>query len=625
MADDFSISYSYQASTPEPAPAPPPGDATLYAAAGLERVELHNGGTLLLDRHSDSRLVVAPEVSLALRSCESFRTLAGHADHLAATIPELAGQQQEVVGVLEMVRDAGLLQSADAVCKRLCPEQIPAPELAPSRVFIITCDRPEAVERLLHSMRTADLARHEQLVLVDDSRDAGNAATNRAAVQRFNRGSPLAMQYFGVEAQSRLLERLLAELPGQEPGIRFLIDRQRWAGEKSYGLARTLCLLLSVGRRALVMDDDVLCQAMLAPHAAEGLLFGDRGREVEFYASEEEALARTTRAGFDPLAGHARCLGMTLAQAIRELGFDGLGPEELQGANTAYLDLWDGDSPVLVTQSGSLGDPGTPDNDWLYTLDTSSARRLMAAPGMLEAARLNRHYWRGQPRPSFGKLAVISQVTGLDNSRLLPPYFPVYRGEDHLFGAMVEYLHPRAAVLDYPWCVPHFPLDGRPGHSDHAPADGRASVRPGKIVTDRTNYRSGITAETRLQGLAQFILELAQTSDQGLLTLYRAEAAEARAGKAARLEAILRDGLVRPAPWSSWLQGSLANYKQAVASSIALTHQPGIPAGMDDRAVLDAFRTQAGAYASALFAWPDIRLAAGRILDSMLANGETAP
>jgi hypothetical protein len=58
-------------------------------------------------------------------------------------------------------------------------------------------------------------------------------------------------------------------------------------------------------------------------------------------------------------------------------------------------------------------------------------------------------------------MAVMSQATGLDNSHLLPPYFPVFRGEDYLFASLVVCLHPDAAVLDFNWSIPHLPLEQR--------------------------------------------------------------------------------------------------------------------------------------------------------------------
>lgn len=277
------------------------------------------------------------------------------------------------------------------------------------------------------------------------------------------------MCYVGASQQKQLLNALVDEMPEHEAGIRFLIDRERWADKPSYGLARTLCLLLSVDSRAIVMDNDVICAAVDSPFKADGASFGNTPREVEFYASEQDILGRSEKMDTDPLTGYAQCLGQNSAQALKKLGADDLKPTGLQGANGVFLSQWHADSSVIIIQSGTMRDSGTPITDWVYSVDPAFTQRLLSSPGGLEGALTNRHYWMGQPKPLFSKMAMISQVTCLDNSKLLPPYFPVFRGEDYLFGGMVEYLHPESAVLEYDWCVPHFPIEPRIGNANNIP------------------------------------------------------------------------------------------------------------------------------------------------------------
>ncbi len=602
-------------------------DDTLYAIADCERVDLHNGGVLLIHRQNDKQMVVAREVSVALHSCRTFRTLQGHAELLATTIPQLAGQQADVLNVLEMVRDNGLLTTAESVCERLSPPGTPAvTDVPPTRVFIVTCDRPPAVQRLLESMLHAgNLTRHEHLFLVDDSRDPQNAVQNREAVARFNLTSARDMHYVGADEQKRLMAALIKALPEDEQGIRFLIDREHYADKKSYGLARTLCLLLSVGNRAIVMDDDVICAAVESPHKREGLAFKAMAQEVDFYSSEQDIVNRTARAEFDPLTGHASCLGLSMAQAIRKLGFDKLEAQDLAGANAAYLNQWDADSPILMTQSGTLGDPGTVGTQWIYTLGPDSLHRALQAPGGLEAALTNRHYWMGQPRPLFSKMAVISQVTGLDNSKLLPPYLPVFRGEDYLFGAMTEYLHPQAATLDYPWSVPHFPLELRAGNPNPQPPSGKGNINFSKYVTDRTLYQSGIRAETRLSRLAVTLRELAETPDRGLLSIYRSEIAEGQSAQVQRLSARLQNANPGHELWQAWLQQGIANLNGAMQTVASPLNTPGLPGSYDEQAICAEFRDYANGFANALQNWASLRGAARSATDEMLATGELKP
>ena len=103
---------------------------------------------------------------------------------------------------------------------------------------------------------------------MDDSRVQANRDANCEAVARFNLRSAREMYYVGAQAQRELMSGLAQALPAHAAGVRFLLDRGLWQGKKTYGRSRNLCLLLSVGYRALVMDDDILCQAILL--AADG-------------------------------------------------------------------------------------------------------------------------------------------------------------------------------------------------------------------------------------------------------------------------------------------------------------------------------------------------------------------
>ena len=590
----------------------------LYAFTECEAVHMLTGAVLLIDKFSDAQVMVAPPVAQSMQTCRTFRTLERHAEHLTSTVPELAGQTSDVMNVLGMLRDAGLMVSAESVCERLTAPVSPPVDLPATRGFIITCDRPTAIERLLESMlRAGNLSRHQALFLIDDSRDAANAERNREAVDKFNLSSPRDLLYFGAEEASQFMADLISARPDEEDAIRFLIDRQRWSGEKTHGLARNLCLLLSVGYRAIVLDDDVLCTALLPPHRKPGIEFGTPEREADFYANHQEMLSASTVADFDPLTGHSQCLGLNMGQATQKLQGRPVEAAELEDANASYLRLWNAHSPVLVTQCGTLGDPGSPSTDWIYFAQGDTARHLAAFPGGLEGALASRSYWLGHTRPCFTKMAVMSQATGLDNSQLLPPYFPVYRGEDYLFGAMTEHMHPEGTILSYDWCVPHLPVEARQGEGEPEPKTGKGLFSMGKYVTDHTVYQSGISPETRLQGLANMATALSQTNDRGLATLFRREVAELQGLEQYKLNSLLADGSIRPPAWQSWLQDSANNVSQAMQTVAEIKDMSNLPEGKDNAQLLNQFRSLAADFGEALASWVALRKAAREISDRL--------
>mgnify|MGYP001073931500 CR=1 FL=1 len=596
--------------------------AGLYAYTECDTVNLRAGVTLIMDWWSDAQMIAAPSVAEPLQLCRRFRTLEEHAQVLMASVPELAGQQDNVMNVLGMVKDAGLLVSAESVCARLNMPAPPAVDLPSTRAFIITCDRPQAVERLLETMlRGGNLSRHEALFLVDDSRSAENAARNREAVASFNLTSPRDMHYFGADEARQLMDQLITALPEHEDSIRFLIDRQKWAQEKTYGLARNLCLLLSVGHRAIVLDDDVIFQVRRAPHRQEGIAFGIGDREFDCYADERDMLAHCPVEDIDPLTGHASCLGLSMGQVLAKLLGRPLTAADLAGANSSFLNLWQTDSPVLITQCGTLGDPGSPSREWLYLASGNSAQRL-AAGGNIQQMLSGHNFWMGHTRPTFSKMAVMSQTTGIDNSRLLPPYFPVFRGEDYLFGAMTEFLHPHGSVLSYDWAVPHLPVDQRAVNTAPQPKSGKGQVSLAKYVTDRTVYRRGITPETRLAQLAALSRELSEADDRALKTLYRKEVAEMQGLELDNLASLLQDGVARTADWQDWLSASLNALNESMQTPAQLGDLRSVPESMGPDEVLATFRMHAGGFAHALAGWSDIRQAARAVADRL--RGENA-
>ena len=623
MADDFSISYSYQSGPVAP---PERADSALYAFAECDLVSLGSDSTLLLNRRSGRQMTVSPEVATALSQCRHFRTLSAHAAMLAASIPQLKGQQEDVTRVLASIRDGGILLEAGATWKRLSdPEQAVPGSRAPTRVFIITCDRPPAVARLLDSMLQAgNLSRHEELFLVDDSRDPGNASRNRESVSDFNRKSPKTMRYVGAVAQRELLERLTAA--GYAAQSRFLLDRARWPGQKTYGIARNFCLLFSVGYRCIVLDDDVLCRRVLPPERKKGISFGGGDtRQLACFATEQELMASADFGEEDPLSGHAEYLGLSLGDALRQLGAGDTGPSALQDTSGALLATFDARSPLLVTQCGSWGDPGTVDTGWLYRLDPESVSRLLASPEGIEAAA-SRYHWLGRARPNIGKMAVMSQATGLDNTQLLPPYFPVMRGEDYLFAAMLIALHPHSAVLDYDWCVPHLPVEKRGSTAAKGIAARGGLALCARYLADRVDYSFGISADTRLAGLASQVQALGEQNTQALVASFRQELARERADQLARLKEQLSLASRWDSPgWDRYLRQGLEEVTRALQSPARLTDLPDALPGLTEIELGKHIQLGIREFGTALSTWQNLREAAAVASKDLLSGSMLAP
>jgi hypothetical protein len=625
MSDELSFSYSV---TPSPATpgagsreASDDANSTLVAFADCDLIPIDGQRTLVINRQNGKQQFFAPMVVDALKTCTRFDSIAGHTRRLCSSRPELKGQEASVGVTLSQLEEQGFLLRSSDIAPRLLTDR--KARLAPSRVFIITCDRPEGVERLLESMlRAGNLSQQEAIYLVDDSRAEENRLKNAELIARFNLRSAKDASYFGPEEQQALIAALISALPEAERGIRFLLDPSLWAGKKTYGRSRNIALLLSVGKRAVILDDDILCEAVKPPIKEQGIELKGL-RQADFFPDRETLMSRAVRAETDPITGHLKHLGQHLGYALNEIVGGSLARDCLLGANAAMLNELVAETPVLITQCGSWGDPGTGSAHWALGLDERSIERLVNAPHGMGPALENRCSWFGCTRPTLHKMAFMSQMTGLDNSHLLPPYFPAFRGEDLLFASMVEAMYHHGAVLEYDWCVPHLPLDDRGDRGLREPIAGEGGIKLfTRYLVENIDYKDASNPKRRLMGMAEDARRISERSDKDLVLDYRRE--QARGEADGLYQATLRYRASKELPSVNW-QAYASRALEECENSIARDHSPtmirGAGEGITEGELLDEFRRLITSWAEGLQYWPEIRQQAQRLQNDRPASG----
>ena len=186
--------------------------------------------------------------------------------------------------------------------QRLAQNPDPAPT-PPARLFILTCDRPEALQRLLLNLESIVLDQQiESLWIVDDSKLDLSGDKNAEIIEAFRGRLNLPVYHICKGIQERLSAHLIRELPQHQSSVSFLIGKDEWPGMPTYGRARNLALLLSVGCRALVLDDDIVLEAIAPPLALQKLKLGHSGaREARLYDSHDSLMQHALDMGNDPL------------------------------------------------------------------------------------------------------------------------------------------------------------------------------------------------------------------------------------------------------------------------------------------------------------------------------------
>jgi hypothetical protein len=580
------------------------------------------GGNLLLhNTQNGKRAMVKPEVYTALLYCGQFKTLDQHTATIIELSPAMQGQQADIRKVLSSMLDNGILLSAKSVCDKLksnVDNKTEEQERAGPVVTILTWERPQALERLLESIvANCETENFQTLYVIDDSRKAENIQQNQALTERFASRIAAPIQYFGQAEQQALLDELVKRLPEHENAIRFLIDRSRWKDFWTAGLSRNLALLLSPGNRLVMIDDDAICDVYDPPRQKPDITFSDDPREADFYGNEQEWAHLRQPINPDPVHRHMQCLGLTFSEALKVLGQNHLKPAGFKNATALQLSELQAGSEILLTECGSLGCPGTGKNTWLPDMAPDSLKRMLASEEKTAQALDSRKVWSGRNQPHFAPRSNMSQITGFDNRRMLPPYLPIIRGQDRLFGYMLDFIFPTAVTLDYPWAVPHLPVPDRKWRDrdlNFTPADSFPVFFIGKIIESKSSCLA-TSPHDRLTSLSVWFDNMAAASPESLIAMYRDSRLRGDSERLGHLTALLEKTAPAPVNWQNYLRNGIAqlNTDLDLASRNDFVVR-GLPATLETDELIAFWKKVWTDFAAALKAWPEIRDAAANIV-----------
>jgi len=581
------------------------------------------GGNLLLhNTRNGQRAMVKPEVYASLLRCRQFKTLDQHTATIIELNPGMQGQQDDIRKVLKSMLDNGIMLSAKSACDRL-KQKAENKELergtgAPV-VAILTWERPQALERLLESIAAnCDTEKLHRLYVIDDSRKPENISQNQALTDQFASRLAVPIECFGRAEQQSLLTKLVNQLPEHEYAIHFLADPSRWKDHWTSGLSRNLALLLSCGRRLVMIDDDVVCDLYNPPRQKPDIAFSDDPREAAFFGNEQEWAFLRQEMNPDPINRHMQCLGLTVSGALEVLGENHLKPAGFTNATALQLSELSPESVVMVTECGSLGCPGTSNNTWLPDMAPSSLKQMLASAKSTTDALSTRQVWSGRNHPHFAPHSNMSPITGFDNREMLPPYLPIMRGEDRLFGYMLDIIFPTSVTLDYPWAIPHLPIPGRQWLDkdlDFKPADSFPRFFIEKIVEYKSSCESTSPLD-RLSSLSTWFNDMAGASVDSLTSMYRDSRLRSNAERLQHLSTLLETTETTPVNWQNYLRNGISQLDIDLDRASRPDFKvKGLPADMESDELISFWKSIWGDFATVLKAWPEIRDAAEKVIN----------
>jgi hypothetical protein len=427
-------------------------------AANVELKALFGGQMLAIRSSPQGGQVVLSELAArALTLCRGFRTIELHEARLSR---ELRQPADAIRGILAELRRHELLEEQSAWLSRFGVNAVPV-TTAISTVGVVTCQnegRWPTLDRCLRSIasnaREWGRASGLRILVADDADSPAIREAVRARLATWRREYPeIGLQYFGFEEK-------LALLSGAGAGLRFLLtgttsDVALPHGAISTGANRNI-LSHAAGRVPMIcVDDDVHWNGFY--RAKEEF---QPGLRLHSKVSFDEPMLF-----FDNPAGRLKSDPCDLlAEAARPFGplpssWIDWSTTELEPSD--WNSLESGNAGVRVAQIGLAGDSGgaSPILNLMHigrvaaSLTEEQYRKLVLSRMELRAAS----QWSASPART-----VMSYCLALDN-RLgtLPPFAPLGRNQDGVFGGLVRAVDRAAFTAFAPVAICHEPPEER--------------------------------------------------------------------------------------------------------------------------------------------------------------------
>lgn len=400
---------------------------------------------MVTPRGDGARVRAPAEVIDLLLRCRTFRDLPDHARALCAELGLPASARTELGALLARAAREGVLIAERELLAGLARQ----PPRAPARietVAVATLDRPASLGQALESL-AANATSHGRaldLVVFDDAASAAAAGRSREAARRAARRTGIAIGYAGPQQKARYARRLARFGLAPDLVAFALFPEERYAGAN-----RNAMLLHAAGAAFASFDDDVVCR-LWQPPAPRRALHVSSGDPLEVWT-----VAAGRRVEHDVLALHERYLGLGAGDCVRAAPRVRLGelPARLLGGFEA------GEARVRVTSLGLRGDLGMGDGAPMYLLRIGGpSRERLREPRAYAAIARRFQALRCAPGPTLADAAsyvFMTPACAYDHRELLPPFFPVRRGDDPLFGHELWACAPGALVAHLPCAVEH--------------------------------------------------------------------------------------------------------------------------------------------------------------------------
>jgi hypothetical protein len=346
-------------------------------------------------------------------------------------------------------------------------EQHPDQKHSPSNLSTLaipTFNRVDGLRRSLNSYisNVKQYGRDVDFVIIDGSQNASTRKEYRELLQSLKKQHQVKLSYCGLEEKLLFAKKLIdgGELPPDV--IKFSLFDTEKCGQ-DYGVSRNALFMHTAGDLFLSVDDDTVCLAAPPPEVNDGLAFalGQDPGEIRVFPDRETARKVVEVGEYDFLAIHEAVLGKDVSTLARRFMNSEYSPEDADWQNIKRLES--GNSRVLITYNGWTGDCAWGSPIPYMMLTGKSFEHLTRSEGEYRSACASREILRYVSRVTLtdAMAFMMTIFAGFDNRTLLPPFLPVKRGEDTVFGITFSTCFKHGYAAHLPWVLHHSPVENR--------------------------------------------------------------------------------------------------------------------------------------------------------------------
>ena len=435
------------------------------------RLPVGDGYELVRFPFSDSFILVSSTESAFLHACESFHSIEEHA-RTAANFPglgmrdavQLLTRTRQIGGLIARSEFLGLTHLKESGRPCGSPEQI-------KWLAVPTGGRPQELERCLRSYarNTREFCHPCRFLVSDDFPSTRSEESDeRARVSRLAEQERISCVYISRGDQDDICARLSAAVGVPLEVVRFGLMGEclRDHNFRAYGGNRNCIQLLTQGALILSVDDDTICKPGIAsengPTSRTKFTPLEDPIEQWFYETQESALHAATWSTIDVVGAHEGLLGHSLRDLLSSPSRH--SSNDLTSiSQIALRAVCRNEGQVLLSYNGIIGDSGfCSGSAALHPVNIQTRSRLLASQDVFRRALTSRAIIRHSSNSVVSNVSpCVSTCLGIDNRVVLPPFIPIGRGEDGLFGSAIECCTVASFGGHLPFGLVHSPGGGR--------------------------------------------------------------------------------------------------------------------------------------------------------------------